>query len=61
MQTNLPTPMEILNAFHGVPAEQMTLIINELQSLAANDDKPEDSTTTDIKVSLEDKEPILEI
>ncbi len=51
--------MEMLNAFHGVPAEQMTVIISELQQLAANDDKPETSNMP--KISLEDKEPILEI
>ncbi len=62
INNNLPTPMQMLNAFDGVSKEQLEIIIEELRQAAANDDSADSSDGVQkTPTPTTQKEPVLEI
>ncbi len=59
IHNNLPTPMQMLNAFDGVSKEQLEAIIEELRNATANDDNADSGEVK--KAPVTQKEPVLEI
>lgn len=61
ISNNLPTPMQMLNAFDGVSKEQLEIIIEELRNAAANDDNADSGEVKKAPTPVVEKEPVLEI